>query len=455
MRDQVFGYLKEKIPACKFLLKSPCYIVRYEYVLVLELIHVHLELAFQYELHSICMQELRCRSAAISEPFYPMFCQRLAHLLFVGNLLPTTSEISEFLNHPLEEVRIVVMAQLNQANSILNIDEGLRTLLEDEISNDENTHEYRSMALSTLSRHCKSLNHYLPWTLYQSSSSDAMLCAALDACGNAIRCGKGDDIQPIVEWSGYLLEATQSTIQFRLTAVQLLTANYYWLSDEICKFSSKEHITIVTNLWTCLLNCLVDDDESVRLAACTVVSKITKEDKWKQIQSNITIEAALDYFVNRIGCVFPLDVVLTLVKMVIANSEEEEESESQSFEKDETNAFLEPMVHSLLMSRYIERCIKKNTISASDIPTLIEPLKRYWKRVENFDLSQISDCQSFMNRRRSITVFVLDLLNVFVLTGSLKTVDTNILAMNQRAHNLFQTLPNHVVTYSVQNWFSS
>jgi hypothetical protein len=280
------------------------------------------------------------------------------------------------------------------------------------------------------------------------------LCAALDAFGNSIRSEKGDDIQLVVEWSFCLLEATQSTIQFRLTAVQLLTINSSLLSiDEHLQFS-KEHITILTNLWICLLNCLTDDDESIRLAACTVVSKITKEEKWKQVQSVVTIETALEYFVDRIGCIFPLDVVITLVKMVIANSEEQEESESQSFEKDETNSFLEPVAHSLMICRYIERCVKKHAISTTDISTLIETLECYWIRVANFDLSQISDCKSFINRRRSITLFVLDLLNLYLLTGSLKTV-TNILEMNQKVHNLFQTLPNHIVTYSVQHLFSS
>lgn len=459
MRDEAFDLLKQKVPNCMFLLNSSSYLIRYEYVLILELIHAQLGTSFQQELQRVCFKELSCRNASASEPFFPLYCQEVAKLVFLGNNPPSSSEILQLLGHPLEEVRTVVMTQLNQENFTIDIT-NIRIQLEKEVSSDRNTQEYRSMALSILTRDANpAVDHYLPWALqlYQDSSSDVMLCTALEAFGNVIRFVEtgSNIIQQVLEWSGYLLDGTQSTIQFRLTTVKLLNQNFIWLTSDGIRTNSKEYSTIVSNLWTSLFNCLMDDDESVRLAACAALGLITNEQKWKHVQPVVAIEAALDYFVNRIGCVYPTDVVLTLIRMVITNSEEQPESESQSFEKDETNSFLEPTPNSLLLCKYIQHCVEKNAISTSGISLIKEELDRCWQSVENFDLTQILDHNSIMSRRRFINMFILELLNLLRLTGSLQKVDKNIFVLYQRTCQLFKSLPPHAMAYSIEQFIAS
>ena len=91
-----------------------------------------------------------------------------------------------------------------------------------------------------------------------------------------------------------------------------------------------------TDLWTCLLNCLSDDADSVRSSACQVVAKLTGS---KVSHPVVALETALGYLVDHSEGDDCLGLLCSILLKI--NEDDPEEAEgSLTFEKDDSDSFL-------------------------------------------------------------------------------------------------------------------
>lgn len=438
-RDAAFRALRKDVPRLTFLLWNASYLIRNEYILLVRQCYEQLEPAFLEDIKQNCLTELRCVIVSSAEPFYPLYCRTLTKFV-VRSAHPTT--VMELLNHPLAEVRLKALKQLNQPGLTTQVHPVLRPTLEAIVAAKDEPTEARSLALSLLTQEDNQPAEVLleaALTHYQNSTGDSVRCVALRIAGRAIR---GDNTQLLLSWSECLLDAVESDLEFRMAVVSSLSENVTLLKDPSGRGD------LIANLWTCLFSCLTDDDESVRMEASTVVANVISTPD-KSIQPVVAMEAALSYFTDVIGPLHPVQVVMALTGLVL-NSEElpDQDEESQSFTKDDNDSFYEPLHHSSLYCRFIQRSVSQNSFQDADVQPLVTSLQNFWKGLGTFD---ISDVDSLTNQRRSIRVYGIDLFRLLSVAGALKSVHPDIAELFRDVQHRLQQLPRFCVTQSLRN----
>jgi len=97
--------MTEWIPKFMILLQNPSYLIRYEFVALLE----HFS---DPKILEILLKELEIYDGSMNdEPFLPLYYRRLAKLLLYN------CDPSRLLSHPLSEVRLEVLEHLNRSES--------------------------------------------------------------------------------------------------------------------------------------------------------------------------------------------------------------------------------------------------------------------------------------------------------------------------------------------------
>lgn len=438
-RQKVIEILILKIHHLILLLSNSCYLIRYECALILHtlLSDKILDSAVQQTILQVCLKELECHNLDLHRnPFYPLSCQKLAALAMP--CISSSSEIIELLNHPLDEVRLEVMQQLDHLNCLTS---GLSTTLESIVSNENSSAECRSQALALSVRFGESA-HQLRWTLqcYRDADDDSVRCSALAAVGRVIH--STEDYQLLLEWSSYLLDAMESTTQFRQIVIESIAACPRMLQVDESHQATEEHGSLLCNLWNCLVNCLIDDEDSIRLEAASVVGDIYLG-SWKQTQPVVAVEKALDYLVNRIGFFYPTKVI-TLLSHLLLDEEDHPEGDSLAFEKGDSDAYREPLAHSQLLCRFIERCVEQNSVCSLAMDSMAQELENRWKTLENND-NVIAGLLTSGRR-----LHIISSVQLFLLTKALRSVHKKIAILHQSIRQHFCQLHQHWITYSIE-----
>ena len=367
----VHQILKVKVPDLLWLLANRSYVIRYEYVSIIELLSTKnlLEPNFQTSILRSCLQELSCEQRKSTEPFYPLYCEKLAEIAVSFDL--DSSEITRLLHHSLGEVRTTILQQLEQsAVPIPAIGHQLFG-----ISNDaKNSTACRSLAVSLLASQL--IDHpwgdgmdKLSWTmqLCRTSSSEELRCAALVATGRVVALSTSTP-ELILEWSRLIVEECESgSVHLRSAVIQSMDHSVLTPTDTsiICG-------QILSNCWMCLLRCLMDDDESVRCRASALVAEVIQDSR--ATHPAVALDQALKFFVEDVGRVYPVQVVVTLFKLVQNDPREPPEEDSQSFEKGDSDTFHDPVFHSILFSGFMKRSVERNPMTANEVTDLLKIL---------------------------------------------------------------------------------
>lgn len=441
-RHVVFRTFNNEIAKLASLLSNCCYLIRYESLEILRLL-IDSDTSIKDIVAYKCMTELRSQGNIFHDkPFYPLACQKLAGLA-------TSNEISHFitelLNHPLSEVRLEVLKRLDCVDIALPTE--IWPTLKHIIADEKESMECRIKALALADRIGGFDMDQLKWMLqlYRESTDDSYCCSALGAAGRIIQSSNSRDLDLITKWSEYLVESMSSASPFRQMAVESIKKCSEMLKIDGSLAASTEHGSLLSNLWICLLNCLIDDEESIRSAAAAVVADCGTGN-WKHSQPAVAIEKALVYLVDKIGSHCTMMVILLLFDMVVVE-EEQPEGENQSFETGDSDAFLEPLPHSLLFCQFIERCVKQHVVSLSDSEILAEHLGNRWKSLESWDITTMD---SLSSNRRSASVQIVNVVKLFLLTKSLRSIHLKIDYLYQCIYTWLAQLSPHWFTYSVQ-----
>jgi hypothetical protein len=351
-----------------------------------------------------------------------------------------STDAFELLNHPLGEVRLEVLQKLDF------IDLSMLPTLKTIISDENESFECRTKALSLISRF-KSDDNLLKWLLklYRDETDDTFRCEALAVAGGVISSNDSSNILLLLEWSAYLVECVQSTSLFRHMVVETIAKCPRVLQFNKSLTASKEQGVILSNTWACLVNCIIDDEESIRSAAAAVVCDVYIG-YWKQAQPAVAIEKALEYLVEYVGFHYSMEVIMLLTDIVL-EEDEQPEGDSQSFETGDSDAFREPLILSELFCRYIERCVRQNALSSSDSTILAEQLENRWKILGKCNTLSVD---SLISKRRSVSFYIISVVKLFLLTKSLQSVHANIAVLHRGIHYCLEQLNSHWSTYSIQ-----
>ena len=430
--------MTDRIPRLTFLLQSASYLIRFEYVsILLDMVNDrHLDADFREQVIKTCLSQLGAVSDSVGEPFYPLYCRSLVKIIF-ATVPPVSSDILQLLNHRLVEVRLEAMEQLDGKTATL--DGATISTLEAKLSSEGESTQIRSLALSIIGHHSQTAGESFlgkMLELYRSTSEDAVRSAALTAAGRVIETS--NDSQKRIEWSLCLMDAIDS--DFGLVAIQSIATNHGLLkvSNECC--------ALLINLWHCLLRCLTDDDDSVRLASSAVVAQVINA---TPVHPSVALDAALDHFGNCIGRLYPVQVITTLCHLVLISEEQTTptECDSQSFEKDDSDAFYEPLNHSVLYCRVIQRVASQFHVKENK-DTFIQLLQTFWRSgLENFD--HFVDDSLASPFRRPIQSFIVDLLKLFLLSGALYPLHPDIATLYRTAKQRFHEIPICWIAHSV------
>ena len=199
---------------------------------------------------------------------------------------------------------------------------------------------------------------------------------------------------------------------------------------------------MLSNCWTCLLRSLMDDDESIRSLSCVFIADVIQDSR--AIHPAIALDRALEYYIDDVD---PAEVVLTLVNLIASSGPVvEEEEDSQSFEKGDSDTFHDPLFHSILLSRFVKTCASRNAQSfpTGTIAILLETLQEF----VGIDVD-ISDVEMIIEQRRSINQLSVDLLKAFLISGALETVDERFRVLNQQSRDRIASMSNHWVGHCV------
>lgn len=444
----VFEVLSQMIPQLIFLLRNSCFLIRYEYAKILLLLYSAelVDPSVRLKVFRMCMDEIRCRNLMFHcEPFYPLSCQKFTALATLCNAPETSSSMIELLNHPLEEVRLEALQQLDLMDSATVIWAPLLPTLETIATDENESPECRIKALKLFS-HLSATVEKLKWLLavYNEATDDSIRCSALAAFGKTTHSTSPDNLHLLVEWSRYLLEATQSSVQFRQIVVESIAAFPLMFQMDEMPIVTQERGSLLVNMWMCLLNCLMDDEDSIRTAASAIIGN---ECCNMSLQPAVAIEKALEFLVDRIGTFYPTEVVSMLSQSVLDEDEQPEDGDSPSFEKCGSDAFREPLAHSLLFCKFIERCAKKNDVSSFDSDVLSEYLEVRWKMLENCDISTL---HSPVSGRRFARIHIIDLVKIYLVTKSLYSVNDKIATLHQCIRKRFLQVNSQCFTYLIQ-----
>ena len=467
-----FGLILENITELFVLMRSSSYLIRYEYLTLLDLLvcveNGSVSTSFKGMLFESCQKELLLRPPIQDTAlFYPLYLQKMTKISVF--LQPNVEHMIDLLTHPMEEVRMEVLQHFS-------VDACAQKMLAHElvafIENDTGySTESRSVALSLLTRSSCLYQHtwgrqfsrpenpsendrngQVLWALglYQTAINDNFRCAALVAIGQIIHHGIADgsiDTRHLLEWSSCLLNECDSRAIMRLavvetleTCVEMLDGEYKRLRRSSETSENEQWAVLLSTLWTCLFRCLSDDEESVRTKASDVVKTLTEDQR--TFHPTIALEKALEHYTDTIGHVYPEQVLLALSNLAL-NAEEEEEKENPAFEKGDSDAFRDPLFHSILYTTFIRRLAVQNHASLSGLG-IGESLRSKWHCLSNFDAST---CQDIIHRRRSINNFIVDCLKLFFLTKSLETVDESIAALHRQIRDHFSTMPKYCIGY--------
>lgn len=438
---RVFQSLIDGTGKIVVLLSSCCHLIRYESSEILKLLldsGIFRDSSIKDIILQTCLSELQCRNPIFhSEPFYPLSCQKLTALAVSGR---NSTDAFELLNHPLGEVRLEVLQKLDF------IDLSMLPTLKTIISDENESFECRTKALSLISRF-KSDDNLLKWLLklYRDETDDTFRCEALAVAGGVISSNDSSNILLLLEWSAYLVECVQSTSLFRHMVVETIAKCPRVLQFNKSLTASKEQGVILSNMWACLVNCIIDDEESIRSAAAAVVCDVYIG-YWKQAQPAVAIEKALEYLVEYVGFHYSMEVIMLLTDIVL-EEDEQPEGDSQSFETGDSDAFREPLILSELFCRYIERCVRQNALSSSDSTILAEQLENRWKILGKCNTLSVD---SLISKRRSVSFYIISVVKLFLLTKSLQSVHANIAVLHRGIHYCLEQLNSHWSTYSIQ-----
>ena len=440
----VFQTLNDGTAKILVLLSSCCHLIRYESSEILKhLIDSDIIKDPTDNVLRTCLSELQCRNPIFhSEPFYPLSCQKLMALAMSCKNFPDAIDLRELLNHPLSEVRIEILQKLDV------IDSNMWATLTSIIFDEKESIECRTKALNLTTRF-ESDQNQLKWILqlYRDEIDDSFCCTALAVAGRIIYSTNSSNIPLLLEWSGYLVESVQSTSLFRQMVVETLAKCPLMLQINKHFTAYKEYAVVLSSMWMCLLNCLLDDEESIRTAAAAAVCDIYTTGYWKQVHSDVAIEKALEYLVDYVGSYYSMEVV-TLLSDMILEEDEQPDGDSQSFETGDSDVFREPLIMSMLFCRYIERCVKQNAISSLDSIILTEQLENRWKLLDGS--CDTFSLDSLITKRRFVSVYIIGVAKLFLLTKSLQSVHTNIADLHRCIHNCLEQLNLHWSTYSIR-----
>jgi hypothetical protein len=326
------------------------------------------------------------------------------------------------------------------------IDTSMWATLKSIISDETQSIECRTKALNHATLF-ESDQNQLEWLLqlYRDETDDTFRCEALAAAGRVIHFTNSSNILLILQWSGFLVECVQSTSLFRHMVVEAITKCPGMLQINKSLTASKEYAAILSNMWVCLLNCLMDDERSIRSAAAAAVCDVYIG-YWKQVQTSVAIEKALEYLVDYVGSCYSMEVVTLLSDMVL-EEEEQPEGDSQSFETGDSDVFRESLIISMLFCRYIGNCIRQNAISSLDATALADKLENRWKILGNCDTLTVD---SLISKRRFVSIYIVDVLKLFLLTKSLQSVHVSIAVLHRCIYNCLEQLNSHWFSYSIQ-----
>ena len=358
-----------------WLLTNRSYVIRYEYVSIIELLSVKnlLELNFKKSISQSCLEELNSKQQKGTEAFYSLYCEKLARIVLTFDL--DTSEMARLLHHPLEEVRTDVLQQLDQSTMPIPALSNQLFTIGNEVENSTTT---RSLAVSLLTSR---LIHEawmdgmdemdkLSWTLqlFTTSSSEELRCAALMAAGRIVALPTSTPTELILEWSQLALKECESgSVHLRFAVVKAMS----------CSVLTPRHTStiwgkVLSNCWMCVLRCLMDDDESVRSRASSLVVELIQDSR--ATHPAVALDRALQFFVDDIGRLYPVQVVVALFKLMRNDHEEPPEEDSQSFEKGDSDTFHDTVYHSIVFSKFMKRSVNQNPMKAEEITDLFEIL---------------------------------------------------------------------------------
>lgn len=442
----IFETVKLIIQTLINLLCNNCYLIRYECAQILDILQTEeiLDFSENQVILQICLKELET-SKLNCDPFYPLSCQKLATLAMHNINSSNSLEIVKLLHHPFDEVKLEVLQQLDRIKSSTNID-GLSSALESIVSSENNSTECQIIALRLFARHNQSNRDCLQWSLkiYREAKDDSIRCAALAAAGQTIQPIDDEDMQLLQEWSGYLLDALQGPFHFRQMVVESLASCFFMLQIDQNQKITKEHGCLLCSLWTCLLNCLIDDDESIRSAAASVVGDLYAG-SCKQTQSTVSLEKALEYLVSQIGPLYPSEVVSVLSQLALDEEDEQLEGDSLAFEKGDSDAFREPLVHSTLFCHFIELCLDRCSINSGNADRIIEQLENRWKMLTE-------NCNGLNGDSLSsgLRYHIISSVQLFLLTRALQSAHQKIASLHQCIRLHLEKLSPHWKIYSIQ-----
>ncbi|XP_057370348.1 thyroid adenoma-associated protein homolog isoform X2 [Daphnia carinata] len=444
-RDLVFRMLTNKIERLVGWLRSCCYLIRYEAAEILRLV-IDSETSIEDSVSGKCLGILRYQFQVFQDkPFYPLASQKFAGIAIPSDVISHTANAIELLKHPVSEVRLEVLQRLESLDTAAALPTCIWPALNYIIADKEEARECRIKALALVGRFRGYNKEQLEWMLqlYRETSDDIFRCTALGAAGRIMCPSNSDDLDLVMKWSEYLVESVSSTISFRQMVVESVARCVELLKIDGSLAASTEHGSILSNLWVCLLRCLIDDEEHIRTAAAAVVGDLGTG-YWSQ--PSVATDKALKYLIDKIGSTYTMRVILLLFDMVLEEDEQSEE-ESQAFETGDSNVFREPLAHSVLLCQFIEQCIRQHVASPPDSDILAELLENHWKSLGNCDTTAVDLLSS---NRRSATVYIVNVIKLFLVTKSLHSIHGNIAALHQCIHNWLSQLNPHWFTYSIQ-----
>lgn len=358
------------------------------------------------------------------------------------------SALVELFNHPLQEVKLEVMDYLERTDLDANAD-GFSSLYQSIVVDQELFSPCRAKALRLLVKTSPQRQLELCLTLL-GETEKLIRCSALEAMGRIIHNSSANPAI-LVEWSRHLLEAVEcGEVPFRLVVIESIARCFQLLIVEDHHQTVDKQATLV-NMWTCLLRCLIDDDFGVRSTAAAAVSSVERS---SPVHPTIAVERALEYLVNRVYTFHPTEVVTMLSQLVLDEEEQQPEGDSPSFEKGDSDAYWEPLPHSVLFCRYIGKCVQQKTISPTPKPSfdavaeLVQNAVRLCLDDESVLLADsLSSYQRFHATR---------LIKFFLLTEALAPVNQEMIFFNKIIRQRFEQLNHgHWSNYSVKKLVSS
>ncbi|KAI9564730.1 hypothetical protein GHT06_008471 [Daphnia sinensis] len=445
-RGVVFRTLNDKIEKLVSLLCSCCYLIRYESVEILILV-IDSETVFKDIVSDKCLRELDCHNRIFQDkPFYPLACQKFAALAVSSDVFSHAPNATELLKHPFSEVRLEILKRLESLDTAVPLPANIWPTLDYIIANKGEATECRIKALALVGRFRGYNKKQLEWMLqlYRETTDDIFRCTALGAAGRIICPSNSDDLDLMMKWSECLVESVSSTSPFRHMVVESIGRCVGLLKIDGSLAASAEHGSILSNLWVCLLQCLIDDEEHIRTAAAAVVGDCGITGYWSQ--PSVAIVKALEYLIDKIGSIHTMRVILLLFDMVL-EEEEQLEEESQSFETGDSDVFREPLAHSMLFCQFIGHCIRQHTVSPPDSKILAERLENCWKSIGSCDATAVDLLSS---NRRPTTVYIMNVIKLFLVTKSIHSIHGNIASLHRCIHNWLSQLHPHWFTYSIQ-----